>query len=98
MKSTKSVPGEILLLAIGYKYKYRKFLGLIATEVDGSNEPSDTYLSNFPDIYSNVSVQPVACPHFLVRHFNACKAIDIHNMIRQCSSAIEILGNTEWLF
>ena len=75
MKSTTRVPGEIPLLAIGYKYNYRKVLGFIATEGDGSTEPGDPYLSHFPDIYSNISVRLVVCPHLLGRHFNACNPV-----------------------
>ena len=49
-------PGERPLLSIGYKYNSRKVLGFIATEVAGSTEPGDPYLSLFPDIFSYVSV------------------------------------------
>ena len=52
-------------MAIGYKYNSRKDLGFIATEGAGSTEPVDPYLCPFPDIYSNVSVHSVACPHLL---------------------------------
>ena len=38
-KSTPRFSGERPLLAIGYKYNYRKVLGFSATEVDGSTEP-----------------------------------------------------------
>ena len=72
MKSTPRFPCGRPLLAIGYKYNYRKVLLFIATEGDGSTEPVDPYLSCFPDIFSNVSVRPVVHPHFLGRYFNAC--------------------------
>ena len=36
MKSTPSVPGDRPLMAIGYKYNYRKVLGFIYTEGAGS--------------------------------------------------------------
>ena len=72
LKSTPRFRGESPLLAIGYKYNSRKVLGFIATEGAGSTEPVDPYLSRFPDIYSNVSVRPVVCPHLLGRYFNAC--------------------------
>ena len=75
LKSTPRFPGESPILAIDYKYNSRKVLGFIATEGVGSTEPGDPYLSRFPDIYSNVSVSPVVCPHFLGRYFNACNAI-----------------------
>ena len=76
MKSNARVPGGRPLLRIGYKYNYRKVLLFIANEGAGSTEPGDSYLSCFPDIYSNVSVRPVVCPNFLGRHLNACNAID----------------------
>ena len=72
MKSNPRAPGEILLLAIGYKSISRKILEFIATEGDGINEPGDTYLPRFPDIYSNVSVCPVLHSHLLGRYFNDC--------------------------
>ena len=67
LKSTPRFPGEIPLLAIGYKYNSRKVLGFIATEGAGSTEPGDPYLSRSPDIYLNVSVRPVVSPHLLGR-------------------------------
>ena len=83
MKSNPIVPSVRPLLDIGYKYSSRKVLGFIATEGAGSTEPGDPYLSLFPDIYSNVSVLPVVCPHLLGRYFNACNAIYNHNRMRQ---------------
>ena len=56
MKITQIFPGGRPLLAIGYKYNSRKVLGFIATEGYGSTEPGNTYLSRFPDIYSNVYI------------------------------------------
>ena len=70
MKITPRVTGGIKLLAIGYKYNSRKVIGFISTEGAGSTEPSDPYLSRFPDIYSNVSVCPVFFPHLLGKYFN----------------------------
>ena len=53
MKSTPKFPGDIPLMAIGYKYSSRKVLGFIATEGDSSTEPGDPCLSRLPGIYSN---------------------------------------------
>ena len=89
MKSTSRVPGGRPLLAIGYKYNYRKVLGYIATEGGGITEPGDTYLPFFPDVYSNVSVFPVVRPYLLGRYFNACNVIDNHNKMRQSDIALE---------
>ena len=89
MKSTPIVPGGIPLIKIGYKYNYRKVLGFIATEGAGNTEPGDPYLSIFPDIYSNVSVCPVVCPHLIVRYFNAYNTIDNYNRMRQSDRALD---------
>ena len=51
MKSNPRVPVGRPLLAIGYTYKYRKFLGFIATKGDGSNEPGNPYLSCLPGFF-----------------------------------------------
>ena len=83
MKFNPRVPGGIPLLAIGYKYNYRKVLWFIATEGAGSTAPGDPYLSRVPDIYSNVSVHPYDLPHLIGRYFNACSAIDNQNRMRQ---------------
>ena len=88
MKIIPWVPGEITLLAIGYKYNYRKVIGFIASEGDGRTEPGDPYLSHFPDIYSNVSVRPIVRPHLLGRYFNDCNAIDNYNRMRQSDLAL----------
>ena len=62
IKISPIVTGDILLVAIGYKYKFRKFLRFISTEGAGSTEPGDTYLFCYPDNYPNVSVCTVAFP------------------------------------
>ena len=82
MKSTPRFPCGRPLLAIGYKYNYRKVLLFIATEGDGSTEPGDPYLSRFPDIFSDVYFRPVVHPHLICRYFNACNAIYNHNRMR----------------
>ena len=83
IKSTPRFPGGIPLMTIGYKYNSRKFLGFIATEVAGSNEPGDPYLFHFPEIYSNVSFCTVVHPHLLSSYFNAFNSIDNHNRMQQ---------------
>ena len=89
MKSTTIFPSEISLLDIGYKYNYRKVLGFINIEGDGSTEPGDPYLYRFPDIFYNVFVCPVVRPHLIGSYFNACNMIDNHNRIRQSDIALE---------
>ena len=89
LKSTPRFLDERLLLAIGYKYHSRKVLGFIATEGYGSTKPGDPYLSRFPDIYSNVSVCHVVCPHLIGRYFNACNQIYNHNRMPQSDLSLE---------
>ena len=93
INSTPIVTGDIPHIEIGYKYNYRKALWFIYTRWAGSTEPGDPYLSNFPDKYFNVYVRPIVRPHFLVRYFNACNAIDNQNSMRQ--SDLEIY--TYWV-
>ena len=47
------VPGERLLLAIGYKYNSRKVLLFFATVGAGSTTLDITYLSKYPNYRSN---------------------------------------------
>ena len=89
MKSTPTAHVGRPLLDIGYRYNSRKVLGYIATEGAGITEPGDTYLYCFPDIFSDVSVRPVVCPHLLSRYFNACNAIENHNSMLQSDLALE---------
>ena len=79
-------PGGRPLMFIGYKYNSRKVIGFIAIKGAGITEPGDTYLSRFPEIYSNVYVCPVVRPHLLGRYFNACYAI--YNLNRILHSGI----------
>ena len=83
MKSTPKFPGDIPLISIGDKYNSSKVLVFIATEGAGSAEPGNPYLSHFPDIYSNISVQHFFHPCLLGRYFNACNAIYNHNSMSQ---------------
>ena len=55
-KSNPRVPGDIILVYIGYKYNSSKVLVFIDTEGGGSIYPGYPYLSHFPDSYYNVSI------------------------------------------
>ena len=68
LRSTPRVPGDRPFMEIGYKYNSRKVLGFIDTEGARSTEPGDTYLSHFPEFFSNVSVLTVVCPHLIGRY------------------------------
>ena len=70
-------------------YNYRKVIEFIATEGAVSTKQNDPNLSQFPGIYSNVSVRPVLCSQFIGRYFNYCNAIDNYNRMRQSDIALE---------
>ena len=54
------VPGDKLLILIGYKYNNRKFLSFITSEDSGMKKAGIPYLSNDHDQFDNVSIQPVS--------------------------------------
>ena len=83
MKSTPRVSGDRSLIVIRYKYISQKFLGFIATEGNGINEPGVPYLSSYPENYSNVSIPTVLWTHVIGSCFRACSKIDNHNRILQ---------------
>ena len=55
-------PGDRPLIAIGYKYNARKVLSFIVTENSGSTNTVISYLSKYPDQFTNVAIRPVARP------------------------------------
>ena len=87
LKSTPRVTCDIPLMAIGYKYNYRKILWYISNRGSGSTEPDYPYVSHFRDIYSNIVFRPIVSPKFLGRYFNVCNEIDNHNIIRKSDPA-----------
>ena len=62
LRSNPMVPGEMPLIAIGYKYNARKVLSFIVTNKSGITNTSITYLSKYPDQFTNVAIFPVAHP------------------------------------
>ena len=59
IKSTQIIIDDILLTYIGYKYNSWNITGFISTGGSGINDPGNSYLSNFPGIFSNVFICPV---------------------------------------
>ena len=49
--SNPIVPGDRLLMVIGYNYSSRNILVFVYTEGAGITEPGDSYLSHFPGIF-----------------------------------------------
>ena len=86
---TPRIPGDRHPMSIGYKYKYRSFLGFIANEGYGSTKPGYPYLSRFPKICYNVSIFPVVLTNLLGRYFNACAVIVNHDRMRQSDLALD---------
>ena len=50
------------LIAIVYKYNAQKVIYLIVTDNAGSTKTGITYLSKYPDQFTNVFIRLVACP------------------------------------
>ena len=56
------VPGDSLLIYIGYKYNVKKVLSFIITDNSGSTNTGIPYLSKYPDQFTNVAIRPAALP------------------------------------
>ena len=56
------VPGDRPLIAIGYKYNARKVLSFIIIDNAGITNTGITYLSHYPDQFTNAAIRPVARP------------------------------------
>ena len=56
------VPGGRPLIAIGYKYNAQKVISFIVTDNAGITETGITYLSKYPDEFTNVAIRPIAHP------------------------------------
>ena len=89
LKNNPIVTGDRTPMSIGYRYNSSKFLGYIATEGSGSNEPVDTYLSHFPEIFCDVSNRSIVRPRFLGSYFNACCSIDNQNNMSKYDIVLE---------
>ena len=83
MQRNPIVPGDIPLMSIIYKYRYKKVLVFSSTEGSGSTEPGVPDLSPLPDNYSNTSIRPVICPCVIGRYFSAFNVIYNHNKMCQ---------------
>ena len=59
LRSKPTVPGDRLLIAIGYKYNARKVLYFIITDNAGSTKTGLPYLYKYPDQFTNVAIRPV---------------------------------------
>ena len=62
LRSKPMIPGGRPLIDIGYKYNARKVLSFIVTDNSGITKTGITYLSKYPDQFTNVDICPVARP------------------------------------
>ena len=76
------VPGDKLLILIGYKYNYRKFLSIITSEDSGMKKAGIPYLSNDHDQFDNVSIQPVSINLVISKLFVSVNDVEYHNKYR----------------
>ena len=65
LRSKPMVSGYKPLIAIGYKYNSRKVLHFIVTDNSGSTKTGITYLSKYPDKFTNVAIRPIARPRIM---------------------------------
>ena len=72
------VPGGRPIIAIGYKYNAQKVLCFIVTENPGLTHAGLTYLSYYPDHFTNVAICPVACHLVMSKFFGAVNEVDSH--------------------
>ena len=82
------VPGYRPLIDIGYKYNAQEFLSFIVTYNTESTNNGITSLSNYPDQFTNFSIQPVARPLVMSKK-TAVNEVDSHNKSRQSDLALE---------
>ena len=83
LRSKSMLPGGRLLIAIDYKYNTLKVIYFIVTDNVGSTKTGITYLSKYPDQFTNAAIGPVALPLFMSSFFSAVNEVDSHNKSRQ---------------
>ena len=94
------IPGVRTLISIGYKYNTRKVLYFIVTDNAGITQAGITYLSKYPDQFTNVDIRPVACPLVMYKFFGVVNEVDSRNKSRQYGLALENFRVTQcgWLW
>ena len=63
------VPGDRLIISIGYKYNLWGVLSFIITKDTCSTKAGIAYLSNYPCQFVNVAICPVAGPLVMSKFF-----------------------------
>ena len=95
IKSNPRVSSDRPSMAIRYRYNYRKVLVFITNEGDGSTEPTDPYLSCYPENYSIVSDYPIFCPYLIGSYFNDFNTIENQNRMHKSELSLEKYGVTQ---
>ena len=81
------VPGYRPLISIGYKCNARKFLSFIVTYNSGITNNGISYLSKYPDQFTNVYILLVAHPLIMSKK-SAVNEVDSHNKSRKSYLAL----------
>ena len=79
LRSKPIVPRRRPLIAVGYKYNTRKVLSFIVTNNVGSTHAGHTYLSKYPDYFSNLSIFPVALTLVMYKFLGSVNLVDSQN-------------------
>ena len=82
-KRNYSVTRNRPLIYIFYKYNAWKVLYFVTSEDAGSTKDGIPYLSNYPENFDNVSIQPVDLPYVMSDLFGYVTGFDSHNKSRQ---------------
>ena len=93
------VSGERPIIAMGNKCNSRKVLSFVAIGGAGITTLGFTYLSKYPDQFSNASISPVAHHHLMSKFFGLVNEVDSHNKSCQLNLVLENLWATQcgWL-
>ena len=76
----------------------RKVLSFIVTDNAGSTETGTSYLSKYPDQFTDVAIRAVVCPLVMSILFSAVNEVDSHNKSRKFDSALrEVVGYSMWV-
>ena len=62
LRSKPMVPGDMLIISIGYNYNAQKVIYFIVTDNSGSTKTGIPYLSKYYDQFTNVAIRPVTRP------------------------------------
>ena len=102
LRSNVMVPGERLIISIGYRYNSGKVLSFIAIAGAGITTLGIPYLSNYLDQFSNVSIQYDAGPNLMSNFFGLVNEVGPKNESRQSYLELEKFWVTQcgwlWLF